>query len=84
MAEQTYYQIRAAKRFPQAQISGDGPHGVFLPARQELILYANFYDARIAADVSGGRLLFFSKPVACVYNDSLGYRERNSAVPQRR
>jgi hypothetical protein len=78
MAEQTYYQQRAATKFPKAQVSGDGPHGVFLADRQELFLYADFYDARTAADVSSGRLIFISKPVAPICNDNFGYRERNS------
>lgn len=81
MAEQTYYQQRAAARFKGAAISGDGPHGVLLAERQELFLYQEFYDARTAADVSNGRMIFISKPVAG-FNSDFGYRERNSAVAQ--
>ena len=78
MAE-TFYQQRAEKKFPQAAISGEGPHGVFLAAKQAVVLYQDFYDARTAAEGSGGRQFFISKPVAGIYNDSFGYRERSAA-----
>lgn len=77
MGEKSYYQQRAAKKFPKATVSGDGPHGVFLADRQDLFLYTDFYDARTAADVSGGRMIFISKPVACL-NRNFGYREKQA------
>ena len=81
MDEKSYYQQRAAKKFPAAQISGDGPHGVFVRFgdRVEVILHANFQDARTLADVSGGRIVFLPKPVTS-FNSSFGYRERERAT----
>jgi len=79
MAEQSFYQRRIAQRHPNAQVSGDGPHGVVRLDRNEVILFADFYDARAAADVSGGQLIFINKPVAC-FGSSLGYREKKTAT----
>jgi len=78
MAEQSYYQERAAKKHPAATISGDGPHGVVLPNGQAVVLFADFYDARTAAEGSGGRQFFINRPVQ-IFAD-LGYREKSATA----
>jgi len=79
MAEQSFYQARAQKRHPAATITGDGPHGIVLPNGQDIVLFADFYDARTAADVSGGRQFFIHKPVAR-FDADFGYRDRHAAT----
>jgi hypothetical protein len=79
MDSKSFYQRKAQRRYPAAQVSGDGPHGVLRADQQELILYSDFYDARTAADVSGGRLIFIHKPVAGFYQD-LGYRDKRASA----
>ena len=76
MAEQSYYRERAARRHPAASIIGDGPH-VVVRSDREVILFADFYEARTAADVSGGQLFFIYKPAAACAD--FGYRERATA-----
>jgi hypothetical protein len=74
---QSFHQQTARAKFPKAQISGNGPHGVVVRFSDhvEVVLHAEFSDARTLADISGGRLVFLPKPVACL-NQDFGYRER--------
>lgn len=76
MDSKSFYQHRAAKRHPAATIIGDGPH-VVVRSDREVILFADFYEARTAADVSGGQLFFIYKPAAACAD--FGYRERATA-----
>ena len=75
---ESFYQRTAKAKFPKATVSGDGPHGVFIRARLEVILHKEFSDARTLADVSGGRLVFLPRPVGS-FNNAFGYREQASA-----
>lgn len=79
MDEKSYYIERAQKRHPHSTITGDGPHGVVLPNGQAVVLFADFYDARAAAEGCGGRQIFIHKPVAR-FDADFGYWDRHVAT----
>jgi len=80
MAEQTYYQKTARDWWPAAEHSGDGRFACVarIGHRVEVTLYPVCGEAQELADICGGRVKRLPLPVASFYNDSFGYRERNT------
>jgi len=80
MAAQSFYQKIAREWWPAAEHSGDGQFACVarIHSRVEVTLYETWGDARELADICGGTVKRLPLPVASFYNDSFGYRERNT------